>query len=146
MKTQIKESNINRLIRIILKVICTFGMFFGVFFILYQITLGNILISMIGIPIILISYYLRNRIVRIKKIDNDFIFLASGRKEIKLNKGDILSTSKLIRFTFTDRFWMVISLDKSKLSVLNCYFFMNEPQDDFIDKFLSMGLEMKNIP
>ena len=146
METEIRESKINRLIRITMKTIFTFVTLFSVFFIGFQITLGNIVFSVMGIPILFISYYFRNRIVRIKKIEKDSILLASGRKQVKLNKGDITSVFKLIRFTFTERFWMVISLDKGKLRILNSYFLMNEPQENFIDKFSSMGLKLRNIP
>ena len=146
MEIEIKESNLNKSIRVLVKTICVFSMFFGIVFMIFQILLGNTLISVIGFPIIFLSYYIGNRISKIKLIKQDSILLASGRKEIQLRKKEILCITKLVKFTFTERFWLKVNLNKGKFPILNCYFVMNEPKYDFIDKFYSMGLRVKNMP
>jgi len=129
-----------------MRAIFAFLMFFGIFIIIFQISMGNLFLSLLGIPIFALGYLVEKRIGKIKIIRKNSILLALGKKEIELDRDSIASISKFVRFTLTQRFWIKISLSKGRSPLLNCFFFMNEPQHNFIDRFLSMGLKLKNFP
>ena len=71
MEIEFKESDINRTIKVMVKSVLIFSIFFSSFFSIVQIFLGNILIAVLVIPLSVISFLINKRIATIRLVGKD---------------------------------------------------------------------------
>jgi hypothetical protein len=146
METKVLESGINRIQRTSFKSLSIFFICFGILFTSLQILSLDLILSLIGIPNIILGFYLNRRIIKIKTFKDDIIIFDLGKEEVELHVKDILSISKMVRITFTKRFWMIITCRKNNSKYKERYFVMNEPDYNFLERFKEMGIYLKNLP
>lgn len=142
----IKESKLNKSQRQSMKLIAFFAILFGLIYMASQLIFFNKLLSLIGILPIVLGIYLKNRIVRIVAIENDRICLMLNNKMIDVKKNDVISVAKAVRFTATEKFWMIMTFYRQGKKKKDRYFFMNESGYSFLDQFKKMGIPLKNMP
>jgi hypothetical protein len=141
-----EESGLNKAYMGSVKFVINFSIFFGCFFTIMQLLFFNKFLSVLGLIPIIVGYYFKKRVVRVYTIGADSITLKSGKKEVKLLKTDIISIAKVIRFTATERFWLILTFCSQDKKKKDRYFFMNEPGSNFLELFKNMGIQLKNMP
>ena len=141
-----EESGLNKAYLGSIKFVVNFLIIFGLLFSSLQLIFFNKFISVLGLIPIVVGYYFKKRVVRVYAIGADTITLKSGKKEVKLLKTDIISVAKAIRFTATQRFLIILTFYCQEKNKKDRYFFMNEPESNFLDLFKNMGIQLKNMP
>ena len=111
-----------------------------------QLLFFNKLLSVLGLIPIVVGYYFKKRVVRVHTIGTDSISLMSGKKEVTLLTTEILSIAKAIKFTATERFWLILTFYSEDKEKKDRYFFMNEPESNLLESFKNMGIKLKNVP
>ena len=141
------ESRMNSMLRILLKSILLLFILYWIIFSLLIVIVGKLSMLFLAVPMFLLGVYLfyKNRIVRLKSADSQSIIVQDGKKEITLYKEDILHVLKLVRFTFSKRFLLVISLAHKRFKVKR-YLMFNEPAIDLIGKLKKIeGINLRNF-
>ena len=136
MEIEFRESKKNRLLRLTLISIAGFIVFFGILYTVLQLLMNNQFLSSIGLPIVLIGYWLKKRICKIKKISQDSVLIESGKKEITLCRYNF-SVFKLIKFTISQRFLFAI-YPNNRSFFTNTYLVFNDPEYDFFNRLKSV--------
>ncbi len=72
--------------------------------------------------------------------------LNDGKKDIELKKDDILYVARFVRFTFTERFLMSLAVKNGNFLTRKRYLFFNDLQNNLIDTFKNMKVDLKNFP
>ena len=148
MEIDIREPTINRYMRVLIKSVFLFVIFFGMLFVVLSITMGQTIIGIVvAMLVVLLScLYKSNRVVQVKLINDKSVILNDGKRDIELKKEEISYVSKFVRFTFTKRFLLAIRVKNSSFLTLKRYLFLNDPQNNLIDLFKNMKIDLKNIP
>lgn len=141
-----EESGLNRVYSGSIKFVFNFLIFFGLLFLSMQLFFFNKLLSVLGLIPIVVGYYFEKRVVRIYTIGADSITLMSGKKEVTLLTTNILSIAKAIKFTATERFWLILTFYSEDKKKKDRYFFMNEPGSNLLESCKNMGIKLKNLP
>ena len=142
----IKESKINKTQRLSMKFIAFFVILFGLFYMALHLFFFNKLLSFIGVIPIVLGIYLKNRVVRIVAIEDDRICFMVNNKMKEVNKNDVISATKAIRFTSTEKYWIIMTFYRQGKKKKDRYFFMNESGYSFLDQFKKMGIKLNNMP
>ena len=81
----------------------------------------------------------------ITSLDKDAITLISRKKRDLLKRKDIITVSKMVRFTFSERGWFIIHFlnDKGKKER---WMFQAEPDIGLVDNLKKMHIRPRNIP
>ena len=141
-----EESGLNKAYFGSIKFVVNFSIFFGLLFISMQLLFFNKLLSVLGLIPIFVGYYFKKRVVRVYTIGADSITLKSGKKEVNLLTTEIISIAKAIRFTATERFWLILTFYSQNKKKKDRYFFMNEPGSELLELLKNMGIQLKNMP
>lgn len=84
--------------------------------------------------------------MRVKAIDKHSVTLRLGKKKVHILKDNIISITKAVRFTATEKFWLILTFyDKGKKKK-DHYFFVNEPKSNYLELFKKMGIKLRNLP
>ncbi len=148
MEIEIREPNMNRYMRVLIKSVFLFVIFLGMLFVVLSITMRQTIVGIVvALLVVLLAYlYKSNRVVQVKSINDKSVILNDGKRDIELKKEEISYLSKFVRFTFTKRFLLAIRVRNSSFLTLKRYLFLNDPQNNLIDLFKNMKIDLKNIP
>ena len=148
MTVDIKETVRNRYLRILLKSVFIYSLSAAGFFLLFFIAIGEYLIAAIVAMLVFFLYYLykTNRVVKIKQIKEKLVVLIDGKKDIELRDEDISYVFKLVRVTITENFVLFFAVKGDRFFSVKRYLFLNDPQNNLIEIFKNMHLEVTNIP
>lgn len=106
---------------------------------------NDILGVLIGCGFLMFGWYFRKRISMIASLNADNISLISRKKRVVLQGKDVISVSKMVRFTFSERGWFIIHFlnDKGKKER---WLFQSEPGIRLVDNLKTMHIRLRNIP
>jgi hypothetical protein len=93
-----------------------------------------------------LGIFKRIRIVKMEAFSENIITFSSGRIRFELNKLDISFVAKLVRFSISDRFALMILKKGGGIWKFEVLLFINEPGYDFLGMFSRMGIHLKNRP
>jgi hypothetical protein len=125
----------------------------GAVFLIVQVTLlftGNMSYNdifgvVISCGFLMFGWYFSKRIAMITSLDEDVITLISRKKRVDLQGKDVISVSKMVCFTFSERGWFIIHFinDKGKKER---WMFQSEPSIRLVDNLEKMHIRMRNMP
>jgi hypothetical protein len=141
-----EESRLDRANLRSMKFIANFSIFFGLVFLIMQFLFFSKMLSVVGLIPIIIGYYFSRRIVRVNAIGEYGVTFRLGKKEVHLLKDNIISVAKAVRFTATEKFWLILTFYDKDKKKKGHYFFVNEPGSNFLELFKSMGVKLMNLP
>ncbi len=119
-------------------IICVFGSFLVKS--LIPVTLGSF-ITVVGLFLL---FYLHS--AHVLDESNNTLKLQTRKGIIICNASDILWAMKMVRYTFTDRFWVMVKTRGHNRSLPRYYMLQNSRSLDLIDLFRNMGIRLRNIP
>ena len=99
----------------------------------------------ISLALVIFGCHLRKKVARISAIGKDAIELESSKQKLQLSTNDIVSISKAVRFTLTERVWLIIAFKNLK-GKKERWFFQTEQNVDLIRRLKEMGITLKNLP
>ena len=149
MEVQIKESELSKLLRVTLKTLRVFCVCFLLF---CAVLIAAVDWSVIRIVFaclvagVALGILRRIRIVRIEAVIENAIAFSSGRIRFELNKFDISFVAKLVRFSISDRFALMLMKKGQQMWNFELFFFINEPGYDLLGVFSRMGIQLRNLP
>jgi Ca2+/Na+ antiporter len=125
----------------------------GAVFLIVQVTLlfaghlsyNDIFGVVISCAFLMFGWYFSKRIAMITSLDEDAITLISRKRRVDLHGKDVISVSKMVCFTFSERGWFIIHFinDKGKKER---WMFQSEPSIRLVDNLGKMHIRMRNIP
>jgi hypothetical protein len=98
----------------------------------------------ISIGFLYLGCYFRKRIAKISALDDNSICLISKEKKILLHKNDILCIRQMVRFSLSERMWLMITFFNQNKK-RERWLFQGEPNLGLMDEFKKMGVRLKNI-
>lgn len=149
----INESETNKFKRNCMTALMHLFILMGAAFLIIQVILlfsghlsyNDILGALISCGFLMFGWYFRKRISMIAALDADAITLISRKKRVDLQGKDIISVSKMVRFTFSERGWFIILFlnDKGKKER---WMFQSEPSIRLVDNLKKMHIRLRNMP
>lgn len=105
---------------------------------------NDILGVLMSCGFLMFGWYFSKRIAMITSLDEDTITLISRKKRVHLQRKDIITVSKMVRFTFSERSWFIIFFlnDKGKKER---WMFQAEPHIGLVDNLKKMHIRLRNI-
>jgi hypothetical protein len=105
---------------------------------------NDILGVLMSCGFLMFGWYFCKRIAIITSLDEDAITLISRKKRVHLHRKDIITVSKMVRFTFSERSWFIIFFlnDKGKKER---WMFQAEPHIGLVDNLKKMHIRLRNI-
>lgn len=145
----IKESGLNRFLRLALNVIrisCScFLLCYIVLMVAIDWSICRVIFALLS-AVVALGILVRVRILKIEAVRENTIALSSGKRLLELNKADISFVAKVVRYSINDRFALMIAKKRSRLWDFELLFFMNEPGYDILGVFSHMGIRIRNVP
>lgn len=147
MANPIKETRSTRSIRFLVKSVFLISIFWGIAFVLICLILEEWASAAGGLVLTFLAFYFykRNRVAAVVGLASDSVMLRDGKKIIQLKRECIEYVFKNFRYTFTDRFMLIIATKNGTLLTRQRYLVVNEPSNDLMGTFLKMKVPMKNF-
>lgn len=142
--TVIRESKHNRDQRLAAIHFIHFTIIVSLILFVLQILLFNKYFALLAIFPIAIAFFLKKRVAKLSSFEDKRIVFTINKKSVPIAVNEIIYVSKAVRFTFTQRFWLIIRYRKENKS--GFLFFVNEPDFHFLDLFSNLGVKLKNMP
>lgn len=130
----------------LIKFIANFSILFGIFFLIVQFLFFSKPLSILGLIPIIFGYHYRNKTAVLDKIEEDSVTFSLGKEKVHLSKENIFSVSKVVRFTMTENYMLVITFYNKKKKKKDRYYFMNIPEYNLLESFKNMGVKLENVP
>jgi len=148
MTTAIRETSINRYIRVLIKSVFVFSIISGIIIFISCILLKKYMTAAISALLVIFLYTLikNNRVVRIILVKDDSVVVNDGNREIELRKEFISHVSKFVRFTLTQSFLLCIVLRGGNIFTVKRYLFSDDQRNNLIELLKNMQIELRNIP
>lgn len=149
----INESEKNKFNRNCMTVLMHLFILMGAVFLIVQVTLlfvghlsyNDILGIVMSCGFLIFGWYFSKRIAMIISLNKDSITLISRKKRVHLQRNDIITVSKMVRFTFSERGWFIIHFFNEK-GKKEKWMFQAEPAIGLIDNLKKMHIRLRNIP
>src|SRR5208283_1112850 len=137
MITEIKESRIQKFARLFAKAMFLLIIILTIIIMLFSLAIGQLFMAILFFLLSLLGcyLYLKNRIVRLIRIEDQMIILQDGNKQYEIRKESILYLFKFVRFTFTNHYLWAITVRNGRAIALRRYIFFNDHSHDLLKLF-----------
>jgi len=148
MEIKVKEPDTNRFMRLLIKSVFLFIIFWGIFFVILSIIAKQTITGIVIASLVSLLYYMyrNNRVVKVRLIKDESVVLNDGKRDIELKKEDISYVFKFVRFAFTERYLLAITVQNGSFLKFKRYLFFNDSRNNLINLFKKMKIDLKNIP
>ncbi len=148
---EIQEPDKNRrrrwLYKTFFELLLGFCFIMGLFFILIAIIIKEITLIVLSIScIVIVCFFMKNfKVARILTITNSSIVLEKNTKRIELYQDNIAHAHKIVKFSITKHYLMILSEKGKNFLSRKRYILLNDPQNDLIALLLKFGIPLRNI-
>ena len=144
---QIRETRPCHIIRLFIKSVFLFVPCWALVLAAFSAALGDIYVACVFVALVILvsHFYKRIRVARIKLIREESVVIQDGKKEIELTRHDILHVTKMVRYTFTETFGLVIATRGGNFWTRTRYMVINDSHNNLTDLFTKMEVRLKNV-
>lgn len=121
---------------------------FGALFLVASPMVKSYTIASFGILIFALGCYLLFNVhsAIILKKEGSTITLNTRKETIRLNTAEIVWLQKMVRFTITEKYLVMVKARRSNHRFPKYYLFKNCPVCGFVNLFKGMGVKFRNFP